>query len=66
MNRDVLPNIYRMLLQSIGSPSASSTNIDELERFWEEIDTWIDCWVGCAAIVVKNGLRVSLSEKCRE
>ncbi|OBZ69025.1 hypothetical protein A0H81_11232 [Grifola frondosa] len=53
VNTDILPAVYRLVCKRfIDLPS------HELERqSYHEADKWIDCWVGCASVVVQNGRR---------
>ncbi|KAL5513076.1 hypothetical protein ACEPAH_3474 [Sanghuangporus vaninii] len=57
MNSDVIPHIFRLLLQYFNDPTARPSEESRLEEFWNSADDWIDCWVGCAAVVVRNGIR---------
>ena len=47
-----------MMHQVHESPSVSSDT--KLEDHWMDVDKWVDCWVGCASIVVVNGRRVCI------
>ncbi|EJD07436.1 uncharacterized protein FOMMEDRAFT_164408 [Fomitiporia mediterranea MF3/22] len=57
VNADVIPHIFRLLLQYFNDPTAYPSDEGKLEDFWANADDWIDCWVGCAAIVVRNEIR---------
>ncbi|THH08246.1 hypothetical protein EW145_g2829 [Phellinidium pouzarii] len=57
MNTDIVPAILRLVLQYFNDPTASLTNEERLAEYWNNADEWVDCWVGCAAIVVRNGKR---------
>ena len=59
MNSDIVPHIFRLLLQYFNDPTSSNTDDSKLEDYWSNADDWIDCWVGCAAIVVRHETRVS-------
>ncbi|KAI5121875.1 hypothetical protein M0805_001083 [Coniferiporia weirii] len=57
MNVDIVPAILRLVLQYFNDPTASLSHEERQEEYWKNADDWIDCWVGCAAIVVRNGKR---------
>ncbi|KAL5531552.1 hypothetical protein ACEPAG_4429 [Sanghuangporus baumii] len=57
MNSDIIPHIFRLLLQYFNDPTARPSEESKLEEYWNSADDWIDCWVGCAAVVVRNGIR---------
>lgn len=59
MNSDIVPAIFRLVLQFFNDPTATSQNEEQLEDYWLNADEWIKCWVGCAAVVVQCGKRVS-------
>lgn len=46
-------------MQYFGDSSLSSTDESREEQYWGDADEWINCWVDCTAVVVRNGIRVS-------
>ncbi len=48
MQKDLVQNIYHILKHA----NAEMYDVDFL-------NIWVDCWVGCAVVLVKNKLRVS-------
>lgn len=58
MNNDILPAIFRLVLQYFNDPTATTQNEEVLADYWLNADQWIKCWVGCAAVVVRTGKRV--------
>ena len=58
VQKTVINGIFKLVMKRVTDiPEGSSR---ELGRF--DLDKWIDCWVGCAKIVVHNGLRVRASD----
>ena len=54
VQKTVINGIFKLVMRRVTDvPDGSSR---ELAHF--DLDKWIDCWVGCAQIVVHNGLRV--------
>ncbi|KDQ61632.1 hypothetical protein JAAARDRAFT_31105 [Jaapia argillacea MUCL 33604] len=53
VDRHISPAIYRLVCKHVVSPS----QVDAGEDQWNSADEWIDCWVGCASIIVQNGKR---------
>lgn len=54
VQKTVINGIFKLVMKRVTDvPDGSSR---ELAHF--DLDNWIDCWVGCAQIVVHNGLRV--------
>ena len=59
MDSCILPVVLRLMMHQVHeSPSVSSDT--KLEDHWMDVDKWVDCWVGCASIVVVNGRRVCI------
>lgn len=57
VQKTVINGIFKLVMRRVTDvPEVSSR---ELAHF--DLDKWIDCWVGCAQIVVHNGLRVCSS-----
>ena len=57
VQKTVINGIFKLVMRRVTDvPDGSSR---ELAHF--DLDKWIDCWVGCAQIVVHNGLRVRSS-----
>ena len=54
----VIPPIYELAKEHF---ELSSIVINERsEEFHNDADDWVDCWVGCAAVVAQNGIGVRL------
>ena len=58
MDDDVTPAIYRLVMQHIRDPSNIFITEKTIDEFYKNTDRWVDCWVGCAAVVVRNERRV--------
>ena len=56
--QDIVETIYRLVLRHFNDPSDPS-DPESLERYNDETDEWVECWVGCANVLVQNGRRVS-------
>ena len=52
----ISPAIYRMVCKHFNE---TSTRVSPFAS--DDTDAWIDCWVGCAGVLVQNGRRVSTS-----
>ena len=46
------------MMRHFNDPS-DSVGAESLDRYNDETDEWVDCWVGCASVLVQNGKRVS-------
>jgi hypothetical protein len=53
MNTTICPSIYRFVCRKIANLLPTSSLSEQ-----QEPDGWIDCWAGCASVVVHNRLRV--------
>ncbi|EPQ56427.1 hypothetical protein GLOTRDRAFT_138160 [Gloeophyllum trabeum ATCC 11539] len=53
MDQHISPAIYRLVCKNINDSSAEFPS----EEHWADIDKWINCWVGCANVIVQNGRR---------
>ncbi|TFY61854.1 hypothetical protein EVJ58_g4250 [Rhodofomes roseus] len=51
--QDIVETIYRLVMRHFSGPNDSET----LEQYSDETDRWVDCWVGCASVLVQNGKR---------
>jgi len=54
VQKTVINGIFKLVMKRVTEVPEGSSR--ELAHF--DLDKWIDCWVGCAQIVVHNGLRV--------
>ena len=54
VQKTVINGIFKLVMKRVTDVPEGSSR--ELAHF--DLDKWIDCWVGCAQIVVHNGLRV--------
>ena len=54
IQKTVINGIFQLVMKRVTDVPGGSSR--ELAHF--DLDKWIDCWVGCAQIVVHNGLRV--------
>ena len=54
VQKTVINGIFKLVMKRVTDVPEGSSR--ELVHF--DLDKWIDCWVGCAQIVVHNGLRV--------
>ena len=57
VRKTVINGIFKLVMKRVSDVPEGSSR--ELAHF--DLDKWIDCWVGCAQIVVQNGLRVCSS-----
>jgi len=57
VQKTVINGIFKLVMKRVADVPEGSSR--ELAHF--DLDKWIDCWVGCAQIVVHNGLRVCSS-----
>lgn len=62
MDVHISPAIYRLVIQHFSDPSVNCPVQDRIEDYCYDADKWVDCWVGCAAVIVQNGRRVSAAE----
>ncbi|KAH9851730.1 Mus7/MMS22 family-domain-containing protein [Lenzites betulinus] len=53
IDKVILSAIYRLVCKHFSDP----TYQDPGELHFADADNWIDCWVGCANVVVQNGKR---------
>ncbi|KAH9936512.1 uncharacterized protein B0H18DRAFT_1164925 [Fomitopsis serialis] len=51
--QDIAETIYRLVMRHFSGPNES----ESLEQYSDETDRWVDCWVGCASVLVQNGKR---------
>ncbi|KAI0655367.1 Mus7/MMS22 family-domain-containing protein [Cubamyces menziesii] len=51
IDKHISPAIYRLVCKHFNDPVYKQTG----ELSFEDADRWIDCWVGCASVVVQNG-----------
>ncbi|KLO13255.1 hypothetical protein SCHPADRAFT_852723 [Schizopora paradoxa] len=58
MDSDITQAIYRLVIQHFQDPSNSRITENTVDEFYRNTDRWVDCWVGCAAVVVQNERRV--------
>ena len=56
--QDIVETIYRLVMRHFNDPSDPG-DPDSLDRYNDETDEWVECWVGCASVLVQNGKRVS-------
>ncbi len=52
MDTDITHAIYRLVIQHFRDPSNSRITENTADDFYHNTDRWVDCWVGCAAVVV--------------
>lgn len=57
VQKTVINGIFKLVMKHVTDVPEGSSR--EFAHF--DLDKWIDCWVGCAQIVVHNGLRVRYS-----
>jgi hypothetical protein len=57
VQKTVINGIFKLVMKRVTDVPEGSSR--QLAHF--DLDKWIDCWVGCAQIVVHNGLRVCSS-----
>ena len=57
VQKTVINGIFKLVMKRVTDVPEGTSR--ELAHF--DLDKWIDCWVGCAQIVVHNGLRVCSS-----
>lgn len=60
MDTDITPTIYRLVIQHFNNPLLLQPDKSIVHDYPSGTDKWIDCWVGCAAVVVRNKKRVCL------
>lgn len=58
MDEDIIPAIYRMVVKHFNDPSVNNIPKHLLEDHVQDAEKWVDCWAGCAAIIVQNGKKV--------
>lgn len=58
VQKTVIDGVFKLVLKRVTDVPGGSSR--ELAHF--DLDKWIDCWVGCAQIVVHHGLRVCASD----
>ncbi|TFK89693.1 hypothetical protein K466DRAFT_15695 [Polyporus arcularius HHB13444] len=49
----ISPAIYRLVCKHFNDPAYQEAK----ELSFQRADQWVDCWVGCASIVVQNGVK---------
>ncbi|KAI0788864.1 Mus7/MMS22 family-domain-containing protein [Abortiporus biennis] len=54
MNTYVATAIYRLICKHFQDSKNYTVSLDEQLNI---ADRWVDCWVGCADVIVRNGLR---------
>jgi len=50
----ITPAIFRLVCKHFNDPSDTLS----FEEYCQDADKWIDCWVGCAHVLVQLGKRV--------
>lgn len=55
IDKVISPAIYRLVCKHFSDPAYQKPG----ELHFNDADNWIDCWVGCASVVVQNGKKVS-------
>ena len=58
MDEHIIPAIYRMVVKHFNDPSVNNISKHHLEDHVQDAEKWIDCWAGCAAVIVQNGRKV--------
>ncbi|KII85768.1 hypothetical protein PLICRDRAFT_44168 [Plicaturopsis crispa FD-325 SS-3] len=53
IDKHISPAIYRLICKHFNDPSETNS----IEEYCHDADKWIDCWVGCANVVVQNTKR---------
>lgn len=61
MDEDISPAIYRFVIKHFSDESISSPPKVCIEDYCRDADRWVECWVGCAAVIVHNKRRASIS-----
>ncbi|KAL1950542.1 hypothetical protein VTO73DRAFT_5666 [Trametes versicolor] len=51
IDKVISPAIYRLVCKHFSDPAYQKPG----ELHFNDADNWIDCWVGCASVVVQNG-----------
>ena len=54
INKNILSAVYQLVCRHFNDPVYQKRG----ELPFESADEWIDCWVGCASVVVQNRQRV--------
>lgn len=54
IDKVISPAIYRLVCKHFSDPAYQKPG----ELHFNDADNWIDCWVGCASVVVQNGKKV--------
>ena len=60
MNSTISPAIYRFIIKHFSDPQMKQGVSQRVKRYCQDADSWIDCWVDCAAVTVQNNERVRL------
>ena len=55
IDKHISPAIYRLLCKYFNDPVYQESG----ELSFQDADEWVDCWVGCASVMVQNGKKVS-------
>lgn len=56
----VLFRVFMLTQKKFTSPDETSVNLDD---YTNDANAWIECWLGCAAVIVRNGLEVRIVRK---
>lgn len=51
MDKNISRDIYRLVCKRVSDVPEDSVQ----EHSCVDVDAWIDCWVGCAQVIVQNG-----------
>ncbi|KAF9245333.1 Mus7/MMS22 family-domain-containing protein [Melanogaster broomeanus] len=67
LDKSITPGVYRLICKHFGEDE----NVKNLEDNTNTADEWIDCWVGCANVLVQNnhkewGLYMKLGQQSWE
>ncbi|KZP26671.1 hypothetical protein FIBSPDRAFT_1040698 [Athelia psychrophila] len=53
LDSTIAPAIYRLVCKHLHDPTGPPPS----EEYCREADEWVDCWVGCINVIVRNGKR---------
>lgn len=60
LDKSITPAVYRLVCKHLGE-SRSTKNVATDAK---AVDEWIDCWVGCANVLIQNNYKVKAFYCC--
>lgn len=60
MNDSISPAIYRFIIKHFSDTQLKQGVTQQADRYHQDADSWVDCWVDCAAVTVQNNERVRI------